>query len=100
MERGILTTGTTFTRCDHCPFRFPVNRAEEHRPLCEQIRGYELKRGKKELHAAAERGHDGVVAFILTQKFLDVNAVDKGQDSICVMYLSGVLLGVVSQEQG
>ena len=43
---------------------------------------YELKRGKKELHAASERGHDGVAAFILTQKFLDVNAVDQGQDSM------------------
>ena len=42
--------------------------------IAPQICGYELRRGKKELHAAAERGHRDVA-----QKFLDVNAVDQVQ---------------------
>ena len=67
---------TTYTRCNSCPFRFPANCADEHRTLCKRICGYELNRGDSHLHVAAERGHDDVVAFILTQKFLDVNKVN------------------------
>ena len=65
-----------YTRCNSCPFRFPTDSADEHRILCKRICGYELNRGDSHLHVSAEQGHDDVVAFILTQKFLDVNKVN------------------------